>query len=435
MPVATSMDAIAHIPLVSFTAEITLPNLMNRRTFLRGTGVALALPVQDAMGAVKAGKVKRMVVFSNAFGMYPDAFFPKEAGANYRMPELLQPLERHRKQLTVFSNLDHGLNLGHAGSATFLNGIEAQDAAHFPDGNISMDQRAAEWMKAATRFPSLQTSVRGGKHRMSWTRNAVNLHAIGCRSLFDQLFLDLDAKGRAKQGERFEQENSILDVVRDQARSVHLRLGRNDQDKLEEYLTAIRGLEKRFAQEAQWLHRDKPRTQLAAPDQKVADTATEHEMHMELLALALQTDSTRIITTEFGTQNGDHDLPLSYHAYSHHGERPELVQGLMAIEKFQMGHIARFLDRLKRTEDPLNGGNLLDHTMVLFGCGMSTGHHSNKNLPLFLAGGGFKHGEHKVFPADKSDRTPACNLLLTLLQQFGLEIDQFGTSTGTLSLT
>jgi hypothetical protein len=415
---------------------------LNRRTFLRDAGVAMALPMLEAMGPIGASAqtassrvVKRMVVFSNAFGMYPSAFFPREAGADYSMPELLQPLERHRKDMTVFSNLDHGLTLGHSGSPTLLNGIEAKNAAHYPEGNISMDQRAAEWLKAATRFPSLQTSVRGGKHRLSWTRNAVNLHAIDSRELFNKLFLDLDEKGRARQDERFEQEDSILDVVREQARSVHRQLGNSDQDKLDEYLTAVRGLEKRFAQESQWLHRDKPRTKLAAPAEKIADTADEHEIHLDLLALALQTDSTRVITTEFGTQNGDHGLPLSYHAYSHHGERPELVEGLIAIERFQMRHIARFLDRLKQTEDPLNGGSLLDHTMVLFGCGMSTGHHSNKNLPLFLSGGGFKHGEHKAHPADKRSATPASNLLLSMLQNFGLEIDRFGTSSGALSLT
>ena len=162
---------------------------------------------------------------------------------------------------------------------------------------------------------------------------------------------------------------------------------------------------------------------MAPPPSRFESTADEHEIHMELLALALQTDSTRVITTQFGTHNGDLGFPLGYHAYSHHGERPDLLEGLLAIEKFQMGYIASFLDRLKATDDPLNGGKLLDHTMVLFGCGMATGHHSTKNLPLLLAGGGFKHGEHKVYPADKQHNTPACNLLLSMLQNFGLEID------------
>jgi len=411
-----------------------------RRHFLKGVGVTLALPLMESIlsaapeqGNSENRPVKRMVVLSNAFGMYPSAFFPEEAGADYRIPELLKPLDRHRREMTVFSNLDHGLNLGHAGTPTLLNGIESKNARFHPDGNISVDQRAAEWLKATNRFPSLQTSVRGAKNSLSWTRNAVNLHGIGCRALYDKLFLDLGELGRARQNQRYEQEASILDVVLDQARSVHRKVGKNDQRKLDEYLNSVRGLEKRFAQESQWLHKNKPRTQLPEPPVRFDRIGDEYDVHMELLALALQTDSTRIITTDLGMQPGDLNLPLTYHAYSHHGELPELVEGLVAIEKFQMEWVARFLDRLKETEDPLNGGTLLDHTMVLFGCGMATGHHSNRNLPMFLAGGGFKHGEHKTYPAHKESKVPLCNLLLTMLQNFGVETDRFGTSTGTFT--
>ena len=412
---------------------------LNRRTFLQGAGVSLALPMLEAMcphsnafASGLAGPAKRMVIFTNAFGMYPPDFFPQETGSGYKMPQLLKPLERHRKQMTVFSNLDHGLNLGHSGSTTLLNGIERQNASHFPNGNISADQMAAEWLKATTRFPSLQTNVRG-KNNLSWTRHGVNLNAIDAKHLYDKLFLDLSQKGKREQAQRFREEASILDVILDQAMSVHRKLGKNDQKKLEEYLTSVRGLEKQFSQEKQWLDEEKPKTTLGVPPTNMVNAIDEYEIHLDLLALALQTDSTRIITTGLGMVNNDHGLPLSYHAYSHHGERRELVAGLVAIEKFQMEQIARFLDKLKSTDDMINGGNLLDHTMVLFGCGMSTGHHSNKNLPMFLVGGGFKHGEHQSSPTQKSQRVPACNLLLSMLQNFGLEIDQFGTSTATLT--
>ena len=403
--------------------------------------MAMALPVMESMmsgcaesqAASNASGVKRMVVFSNAFGMYPSAFFPKETGTAYRMPELLMPLVRHRHEMTIFSNLDHGLNIGHAGTPTFLNGIESKNARYHSDGNISVDQQAAEWLKATTRFPSLQTRVRGAKNSLSWTRNAVNLHGIGCKDLYNKLFLDLDANSRTQQDQRYEQETSILDVVREQAKTVHKGLGKNDQRKLDEYLNSVRSLETRFAQESQWLHKNKPKTKLRVPQDKFQRIEDEYDAHTELLALALQTDSTRVITTEFGMKPGDHDLSLIYHAYSHHGELPELVNGLITIEKHQMECVARFLDRLKSTEDPLNGGTLLDHTMVLFGCGMATGHHSNRNLPVFLAGGGFKHGAHCASPEDKDLKVPLCNLLLSMLQNFGIETDQFGTSTGTFT--
>lgn len=412
-----------------------------RRHFLKCAGVTLALPVMESLvserthsqAASDTRSVKRMVVFSNAFGMYPSAFFPEEVGTDYRMPELLQPLERHRRDMTVFSNLDHGLNVGHAGTPTLLNGIESKNARYYSDGNISVDQRAAEWLKATTRFPSLQTSVRGAKNSLSWKRNAVNLHGIGCKQLYDKLFLNLDEEGRVQQDQRYDQEASILDVVLVQAKTVHDKLGKNDQHKLDEYLNSVRSLEKRFAQESQWLHKNKPQTLLPVPLDRFESIGDEYDAHMELLALALQTDSTRIITTDFGMQPGDHDLSLIYHAYSHHGELPDLVNGLIAIEKHQMECVARFLDRLKETEDSLNGGTLLDHTMVLFGCGMATGHHSNRNLPVFLAGGGFKHGRHYASPADKTIKIPLCNLLLLMLQNFGVEADQFGTSTGTFT--
>ena len=280
--------------------------------------------------------------------------------------------------------------------------------------------------------PSLQTNVRG-KNNLSWTRHGVNLNAINAKHLYDKLFLDLSQKGKREQAQRYREEASILDVILDQAMSVHRKLGKNDQKKLEEYLTSVRGLEKQFSQEKQWLDEEKPKTTLGVPPTNMVNAIDEYEIHLDLLALALQTDSTRIITTGLGMVNNDHGLPLSYHAYSHHGERRELVAGLVAIEKFQMEQIARFLDKLKSTDDMINGGNLLDHTMVLFGCGMSTGHHSNKNLPMFLVGGGFKHGEHQSSPAQKSQRVPACNLLLSMLQNFGLQVDQFGTSTATLT--
>ena len=231
---------------------------LNRRTFLHGAGVSLALPMLEAMSPHStafgagpkgpAGPAKRMVIFTNAFGMYPSHFFPKETGSGYKMPQLLQPLERHRKQMTDFSNLDHGLNLGHGGSTTLLNGIESPNAGHFPNGNISADQMAAEWLKATTRFPSLQTSVRA-KNDLSWTRHGVNLNRINAKHLYDKLFLDLSINGKQEHAQRYREENSILDVVMDQARSVHKKLGKNDQEKLDEYLTSVRGLEKQFAQE------------------------------------------------------------------------------------------------------------------------------------------------------------------------------------------
>ena len=131
--------------------------------------------------------------------------------------------------------------------------------------------------------------------------------------------------------------------------------------------------------------------------------------------------------------NGDFELNGGYHGFSHHGNRDSHTSALMKIEANMTTQMAHLLDLLKAQPDPVNGGTLLDHTMVFFGCGMATGTHSTKNLPLLLAGGGFKHGESKIYPEEDAQRVPAANLLLSMLQNFGVEADRFGTSSGTLT--
>jgi hypothetical protein len=148
---------------------------------------------------------------------------------------------------------------------------------------------------------------------------------------------------------------------------------------------------------------------------------------VELITLAIQTDSTRAITLSSGFANGDFGLSGGYHGFSHHGERDDHIAALKVIERNKMTQMSHLVDLLKSQEDTINGGTLLDHTTILWGCGMATGPHSTKNLPLILAGGGFKHGEHKVYSEEDSKRIPAANLLLSILQNHGLEIDHFGT--------
>ena len=154
---------------------------------------------------------------------------------------------------------------------------------------------------------------------------------------------------------------------------------------------------------------------------------------IELMVLAMQTDSCRIFTLTSGFANGDFGLSGGYHGFSHHGERPAEVAALKAIEGFQIGMLAHLMDLLQAQPDPLNGGTLLDHTVILYGCGMATGQHTTRNLPLLLAGSSFQLGEHRVLPEGRRERLPAANLLLSILQHCGVETDRFGTSTGTLS--
>ena len=256
--------------------------------------------------------------------------------------------------------------------------------------------------------------------------------AIDLRQMFRTLFLEESDTAKVQRLEQYQLQGSILDVVLEQANSLKRELGKTDQQKFDEYLTSVRTLEKKINQQKPWLDLPKPKTDREEPLQGKG-TAADLKAMIELIALALQTDSTRAITLSSGFVSGDFGLSGGYHGFSHHGEREKEIAALKLIEKNKMTQMAYLMDLLKAQEDPMNGGTLLDHTTILFGCGMATGTHLTRNLPLLLAGGGFKHGDHKVYPETQSKRVPAANLLLSILQNHGLEIDQFGTSTSTLA--
>jgi hypothetical protein len=411
---------------------------IERRRFLKAAGVAIALPMFESLtplsqAAAKKRPIKRMVVMSNNYGVYQDAFFPAadQVGRDYAMPETLKSLERHRAKVTLFSNLDHGNTGGHQGVPVLLSGVRPFLATNYAEGNISMDQKAAEFVGSQTRYPSLTLKV-NENNLVSFTRTGVQVPSIDVRQTYRSLFLEDSPEAKMQQAERFQRHSSILDVVLGEAKSVNTKLGKQDQAKFEEYLDSVRTLEKKIEQQEPWLDRAKPATDIGEP-KPTRRTEDDLKTMVELIALALQTDSTRAITLTSGFRNGDHGLSGGYHGFSHHGKRPDHVNALKKIEGHQIAMMAYLIDLLQKQEDPLNGGTLLDHTMVLFGCGMATGEHSNKNLPLVLAGGGFKHGEHKLYPGEKHDRVPAANLLLSMLLCYGLEIDRFGTSKGSLT--
>lgn len=409
----------------------------DRRTTLRGAGVALALPVFEsslpqAHAKTQTSKpVKRLICLSNNYGVYQKAFFPETGGSDYEIPTTLKPLERHRKDFTVFSNLDHGLTGGHACVPTFLNGIRPDMASSFPEGNISVDQKAAEFVGAKTRYSSLTLKVKEN-NQISFTRTGVQVPAIDVTGLFRKLFLEDSDASKKESKLRLKRHSSILDTVLERAKEVQNDLGQQDQRKFTEYLESVRSLEIKIEQQKPWLDQAKPKTEMPEP-RPARQTADEMKIMMELMALAVETDSTRVMTMASGFANGDFGLQGGYHGFSHHGEIPEKTNALQLIEGNQIHQMSYLIDLLKQKDDPINGGKLFDHTMILFGCGMATGTHSCKNMPLVLAGGGFKLGQHHALPEQDPYRVKACNLLLSMLQNFGLEVDRFGTSTGTLN--
>jgi hypothetical protein len=414
-----------------------IANDLNRRNFLKAAGVAIALPMLESLpglqAAQKANKtVKRIVCLSNNYGVYQKAFFPdvNQPGKNYDMPETLNALEKHRKDITLFQNLDHGFTGGHQGVPVFLSGVRPILAHNYAEGNVSLDQKLAEHHGSATRFPSMTLGVRE-RNLLSFTRTGVQVPSIDMRAAYRAMFFEDTPEKKISQADRFKRQNSILDVVRDQAKSLNGELAKQDQQKLEEYFESVRSLEKKIQQQEPWLERPKPKAPIEEPN---PGNGTEEQLKamIEIIALALQTDSTRAITCVSGFANGDFGLNGGYHGFSHHGERDEPVAALKKIEGFQVSMMSHLIDLLKAQDDPINGGTLFDHTSILYGCGMASGTHSTKNMPLVLAGGGYKHGEHMVYPEPDGQRVPAANLLLSILQNSGLEIDRFGSSASTL---
>jgi hypothetical protein len=428
------------------------PHAASRRFFLKSAGATLALPLLESLSlrvlgsglalgseagaAVGEKRPMRLVAVGNALGFYPPAFFPKGTGRDYDLPMLLEPIAPHRNDLTLFSGLDHGVKGGHFAVHSYLSGVRTMDAKGMPEGNISVDQRAAETIGGATRFPSLTIGSEDGIHGgclMCWTRSGTRVPPIpGPRELFRKLFVTDSQHDRQRAQDRISLQSSILDAVQGDARSLKRHLGKRDQEKLDEYFTSVRDVERQLELGKQWSDIPKPAAGMTEPDN--TGFVSDLPVLYDLIALALQTDSTRIATLEIagGFEASAFGLRKDYHALSHHGQVEESIEALLKLELYQMEQFARFLGKLKTIDD--GNGTLLDHTMVLFGSGMGNANaHTNSNLPIMLAGGGFKHGEHKQYPTSGLGRQPLCNLYVTLLERFGVEVDRFGISTGTLS--
>lgn len=414
-----------------------------RRSFLKAAGVTIALPLLESSQSARAAGPRtkaptRMVCIGNEFGMYPGAFWPKTFGPDYEATPLLKPLTPHRRDFTVFSHLDHGLKGGHFAIHGYLTGVKAADAKGMKDGGISLDQRAAEFVGSQTRFPSLTIGSEDGLHggcRMSWTRTGTRVPPIpGPRELFRQLFVNDSAEAKKKAADRILLQESILDAVQGDAKSLERQLSKSDRQKLDEYFSSIRDVEVKLQLDRQWQKVPKPKPPIIEPENR--GLTNDLPALYELIALALQTDSTRVATLEIGGSFAASALGIrkGYHSLSHHGKAKANIDLLVQIEKYQMEQFAKFVERLKSIRDLQSDCSLLEHTMVLMGSGMGNANsHTNSDLPVILAGGGFRHGEFKQFPSESGRRIPLSNLFVSMLQRFGVETDEFSMSTGTLS--
>ena len=418
-----------------------------RRTFLRGLGVTLALPALECMtpllGRAVQPQPRRMLVIANNLGLLPRLFFPRAAGPSYELSPYLSVLEGYRQDFTVFSGLSHpGVAGAHSTDNCFLTAARGTFKAGFRN-SISLDQLAADQIGHVTRFPTLNLGVNienTGNRSLSWTRDGVLLPVEeSAPALFRKMFVQGDDASVAKQLHRLEERGSILDTLSGETRRFSRGLGAADRSRLEQYFTSVREVEERLQVAREWEVRPKPAAPVPAPEDIQDDELffEKFDLMLSMAQLAFESDSTRIVTlmvdafrTPVFRLPGRKRTTENYHNLSHHGQDEEKVKQLEAADRQHMALLRKLLNGLAEKRE--GGERLLDRTMVLYGSNLGDANiHDTTNLPVILAGGGFQHGQHLAFNRDNN--TPLCNLFVSMLHRMGVEAEQFGSSTGSLT--
>lgn len=420
-----------------------MPNLsfrkkLSRRTLLRGTGVGLALPWLDAMQPAFAKTSDspapmRFVSVTHGLGLHAPNLFPAEPGRDYTPSVYLEHISDLIPDLTVFSGVSHpGVTAGHPAEACILTGKPmARGGGGGFKNSISLDQLLAKHLGQETRYPSLVLNPLEITSP-SYTENGAMIPAdTSPGKVFAKLFIDGTPEERDRQAQRIREGRSILDVIDSEARSLSGAVGPADKQKLDSYFSSVRELEQRMAANESWALRPKPQVAMRQPPPGVGsdNLALRERAMLDVMFLALETDSARFLTLHIDGANKV--LPIEgvaqgYHSLSHHGKDPEKIAQLTLVEKAFLGEWARFLRKLRDSEQA--SGRMLDRTMALWTSNLgNASSHDNKNMPVLLAGGGFDHGKHLAF--DRSDNYPLTNLYVQMLQQAGLENRTFQTST------
>jgi hypothetical protein len=411
--------------------------LLSRRTMLRAGCVSIGLPLLDAMlpaGLRAEEKAKqliprRMVLISRPLGTHASFLFPEKAGLDYESTRYLKLLDEHHGRFTLFSGLSHPGHGHHHSEPGLFTGVAGEFIRSGPDlrNTISLDILAAEQVGHETRFPCIGL---GGAH--SYNLKGVRMPSFGsAEAMFRQLFVDGTPDEIASEVQRLHEGRSILDGVRQQARDLARNLGAGDRERLDTLLTSIRGAEQRLAQDEAWVNKPKPKVEYQTREFGGNELIERSRQWYDLVHLALQTDSTRIINLNLFShiQPKIEGVNMQHHEASHHGQDDAKIEQLAKIEEAEYRVFNEFLAKMQGSSE--GNESLLNRTMVFHGSNLGNASaHTSQNLPIILAGGGFKHAGHVMY--DRKNNLPLSNLFVRMLHQMGIEADTFGTSTGVL---
>lgn len=423
--------------------------MKTRRHFLQSSSSLVALPFLESLGftrfssAAPALPPKRMIFLAFGWGVTEESWYPdkKTPGSDYVLPEGLKPLERHKDDFSIVQGLWNKYSVeGHAGSTWWLTGANryAQPGQSMHN-SISVDQVAAAQFGKHTRFSSLELNDAKGRSNsghgeglsLAWDVNGKPVAGLdGPLAAYHRLF-SKDTTPIEEQQARLAQQRSVLDTVLENAKSLQRGLGKDDNDKLEEYFQSIRDIETRLAKEEQWMGVPRPKTDLGQPPSEVAGKR-EIEIMYDIMIAAMQTDSTRVLTyrqpvetllTSVGIDVHPHDMS---HYITTKGEK---LAASRKRDQVQSELLAGLIDRLKKTRET-DGSRLFDHVALAYGSNIRTGHELD-NCPTILSGGGagVRLGENIVVP----EHTPLCNAWLSLLHGVGVDAERHGDSSGPLN--
>jgi hypothetical protein len=414
--------------------------MMNRRTFLRTSGVSLTVPLLSSLGestasaSEAAGDIRRMVAINSPLGIHTPYLFPQTPGKDYEVTPYLEPLQEVRENFTVASGLMHPMvDGGHSAERSFLTGAAHPGQPSFRN-SISVDQLAAEQIGHQTRFPFLSLSA--NNNGISYTRSGVQIPAEKSPAqVFQRLFLEGSEEEKAAQMRKIKDGQSIMDLVLDQTRGLMKQAGREDSETLDQYFTGVREVEMRLRSAEEWAQRPKPKVDAEQPAdvKERAEFSERMRLMYDLMFLAIQSDSTRLLT--LAGAGGNEVVSLKgvddgWHNLSHHGKDEEKIQQLSIIEKEEMRLFGEFLKRLDAAKEGEH--TLLDQTAILLGSNLgNASSHSNTNLPVVAAGGHFHHGQYLAYGEDHTP--PLCNLFVSYLQHLGLEVDAFSSGSSTMT--